>query len=57
MKRFACGDVVPDCDASWVRSDEDEILVEVARHAADVHGITEPSPELVAAVRARIADV
>jgi predicted small metal-binding protein len=57
MKRFACGDVVPDCDASWARSSEDEILVEVARHAAEVHGITEPPPELVAAVRARITEV
>ncbi len=57
MKRFACGDVVPGCDAAWVRSREDEILVEVARHAAHVHGIAEPPPELVAAVRARITEV
>lgn len=56
MKRFACGDIVPDCDAEWVRSSEDEILAEVARHAADVHGIVAVPPELVAAVRARLVD-
>jgi len=54
MKLFACGDVVPGCDARWVCSTEDEVLVEVAQHAADAHGLTEVPPALVDAVRAAI---
>lgn len=57
MKRFACGDVVPGCEASWVCSTEDEILSRVATHATVDHGLTEISSELVAAVRARISAV
>ncbi|HET8879559.1 MAG TPA: DUF1059 domain-containing protein, partial [Arthrobacter sp.] len=33
MKSFACGDVVPGCEARWVCSTEDEILVQVGAHA------------------------
>lgn len=57
MKKFACGDVVPGCDASWVCSSEDDILSNVAVHAAADHGLVEVSPELVAAVRANIVTV
>lgn len=57
MKRFACGDVVPGCDASWVCSSEDEILAQVAGHARVAHGIPEVGPDLVAAVRAHIVSV
>lgn len=57
MKSFACGDIVPGCDARWVCSTEDEILFAVAAHAAVAHGITEPEPSLVAAVRAGIVPV
>lgn len=54
MKAFACGDVVPGCEARWVCSSEDEILVRVGEHAAAVHGLTDLAPELVGAVRTRI---
>jgi predicted small metal-binding protein len=57
MKRFACGDVVPGCEASWVCSTEDEILSRVAAHATADHGLTEIPPELVSAVRAHIVSV
>jgi predicted small metal-binding protein len=57
MKSFACGDVVPGCDASWVCGSDDEILVAVAHHAAEAHGLTTVSDELVAAVRGAIANV
>lgn len=57
MKAFACGDVVPGCDARWVCSTEDEILVEVSRHAASSHGLTELTPDLVSAVRGSIVAV
>lgn len=54
MKQFACGDVVPGCDATWVCSTEEEILANVAAHAAEAHGIVDVSDELVAQVRDRI---
>jgi predicted small metal-binding protein len=57
MKSFACGDVVPGCDARWVRSSEDELLALVAQHARDDHGLTDIPDELVAQVRGAITTV
>ncbi len=57
MKSFACGDVVPGCEARWLCSTDEEILFEVGQHAAAVHGMTDVAPELVAAVRAAIVPV
>lgn len=54
MKTFACGDVVPGCEASWVCSTDDEILALVAEHASSAHGLTEISPELRDSVSSRI---
>lgn len=57
MKAFACGDVVPGCEARWVCSSEDEVLREVAAHARSAHGLTVLSNDLVAAVRAAVLTV
>lgn len=57
MKRFACGDVVPGCDATFTGETDDEVLGDVARHAADAHGLADVPPELVDQVRARIVSV
>jgi predicted small metal-binding protein len=57
MKTFACGDVVPGCDARFVCSDDDEILSAVARHAAEAHGLVEVPAPLVASVRSHIVSV
>lgn len=57
MKQFACGDVVPGCDARWTADGEDDILTLVAQHAAADHGLTEIPDELVDAVRANIVTV
>lgn len=54
MKKFACGDVVPGCQAHWVCSTEEEVLAQVAAHARHDHGLHEISDELVSAVRERI---
>ncbi len=56
MKKFACGAVVPGCQAVFRAPDEPAILAQVAEHAACDHGITQVSSELVAAVRAEIVD-
>ena len=57
MKAFACGDVVPGCDARWVCSSEEEIFYRVGEHARSAHGMTEVPPELVESVRAAISSV
>ena len=57
MKQFACGDVVPGCDATFTCESEDEILGLVGAHAVDDHGITEISDELVTQVRDRIVEL
>ncbi len=57
MKAFACGDVVPGCQARWVCTDEDEVLREVAAHAATVHGFVSVPADVVDAVRAAMVDV
>ena len=57
MKTFACGDVIPGCSASVSAADEDGIFAQVAGHAAADHGVTDVTPELVAAVRSRIQSV
>ena len=54
MKTFACGDVIPGCSARFSAADEGGILAQVAGHAAADHGVTDITPELVQAVRARI---
>ncbi|HZZ97342.1 MAG TPA: DUF1059 domain-containing protein [Jatrophihabitantaceae bacterium] len=57
MKAFACGDVVPGCQARWVCSNEDEVLREVAKHAASAHGMTGVPADVADAVRSAIVDV
>jgi predicted small metal-binding protein len=56
VKKFACGDVVPGCDAAFVCDTEDDVLVAVAQHAAEAHELVEVPAEVVAAVRAHIVD-
>lgn len=55
MKQFACGDVVPGCDATFLGADDGAILAQVADHAAADHQLSEVSPELVDAVTAAIS--
>jgi predicted small metal-binding protein len=54
MKTFACGDVIPGCGATFSAPDEGGIFTQAAGHAASEHGVTDFTPELVAAVRQHI---
>ena len=54
MKEFSCGDVVPGCGAQFRGDSDEDILAQVARHAAADHGIAAPDAELVDAVRSKI---
>lgn len=57
MKAFACGDVVPGCDARFVCSTEDELLAAVAQHARVVHHLEAVPPSLVDQVRSLVVTV
>jgi predicted small metal-binding protein len=54
MKRFACGDVVPGCEAAFLLATEEEILVAVAQHAAGAHDLAALPVEVLEQVRSRI---
>jgi predicted small metal-binding protein len=54
IKRFACGQIVPDCSFTATAATEEEVLKQVAAHAAHDHGITVITPELAAKVKAAI---
>jgi predicted small metal-binding protein len=57
MKRFACGDVIPGCNATFTAADEDGIFAQAAPHAAAEHGINEVTPELQATLRSLMTTV
>lgn len=57
MKRFACGDVIPGCNATFTAADENGIFAQCVPHAAAEHGIDEVTPELQATVRSLITTV
>ena len=53
-KHLEC--VIPDCEFAVTAATEEEILKEVAVHAAHAHGVTEIPAELAAQVKAAIKD-
>lgn len=55
-KEMRCADVGMDCDFVAKAEDTDQLMQKVAAHAAEVHGITEVTPDLQAKVAAVIRD-
>lgn len=55
--KLACGDVMPGCAARFENTDREILLQQVATHAAEGHGITELTPEVVTAVEQKIVVV
>jgi predicted small metal-binding protein len=53
-KHLEC--VVPDCVFAVTAASEDEIMRQVAVHAAHAHGLTDVPAELAAQVKAAIKD-
>lgn len=51
---IACGDVMPGCAATFEADTEDDLLALVAPHAAEVHGVTEITPEVLEAVKGAV---
>ncbi|MEE8603090.1 DUF1059 domain-containing protein [Euzebya tangerina] len=50
MKKFACGDVVPGCDATFEGETVQAILSQVGIHARDGHGINQVTDDLIQSV-------
>jgi predicted small metal-binding protein len=57
VKSFTCGDVIPGCGGSVTAPDEAGIVRWATAHVAEVHGITEVTPEMVVQLRASIVTV
>jgi predicted small metal-binding protein len=55
MFKLACGDVMPGCPARFESTDRDQLLGQVAGHAAATHGITDITPDVRQAIEAKIA--
>jgi predicted small metal-binding protein len=53
-KHIACGDIVAGCQFTASAATEQELLKQVAAHAAHDHGVTDVTPELAARVKAAI---
>ena len=53
-KIIACAEIVPECPFTASAATDEELLQKVAAHAAQDHGITEITPELVEKVKAAI---
>ena len=51
---IACGDVMPGCAATFEADSEEELLAQVAPHAAEAHGIAEITPEVLEAVQGAV---
>jgi predicted small metal-binding protein len=54
MFKLACGDVMPGCAARFESPDRDQLLAQVAAHAAEQHGIQEITPDVLRAVESKI---
>lgn len=55
--KLACGDVMPGCAARFEADSRDDLMQQVAAHAAQAHGITDITPEVADAVGSRIVSV
>ena len=53
-KHIECNDVVAGCGFQANAASEEELVKQVAAHAAQAHGVQEVTPELAAKVKAAI---
>jgi predicted small metal-binding protein len=56
MKQFSCGDVVPNCQATFEAETEGAILALVTEHARVAHDLDPVPDEVAVQVRAMIRD-
>ena len=55
-RKIACNDFMPGCTYKAEAENEQELLTQVAQHAAQTHGITDITPEILQKVRAVIRE-
>lgn len=53
-KKISCADVVPGCKFHAEAGSEEQLLKQVAEHAASEHGVKEVTPDLLARVKSVI---
>jgi predicted small metal-binding protein len=53
-KHIACGDIVEGCAFTASAQTEEDVVKQVAQHAAQKHGVKDVTPELAAKVKAAI---
>ena len=51
---LSCGDVVPGCQATFESETEDDLVQQVAQHAAADHGMTDIDDATLAQVKSKI---
>lgn len=51
---LSCGDVMPGCVSRFESSSRDDLLGQVAAHAAAHHGVTDITPDVLRSVESRI---
>jgi predicted small metal-binding protein len=56
MKQFECGQVVEGCEGVVTGETEEEVLAAAARHAAEVHGMTEIPDDVLQKIQSGIAN-
>ncbi len=56
-KQFACADVGLDCSFTAQAETEEALMEKVAKHAAEVHDMTEIDDETMAQIKAQVQDV
>ncbi len=56
-KELACGAVVPGCDFVAHAATEEELMLKVATHARQAHGLTHLTDDLKAKIKDAVKDV
>lgn len=56
-KELACGAVVPGCDFVAHAATEEDLMLKVASHARQTHGLTHITDDLKAKIKDAIKDV
>ncbi|MGI9605734.1 MAG: DUF1059 domain-containing protein [Acidimicrobiales bacterium] len=56
MKQFACGTLMEGCPGVVSGETEEEVLSAAAAHAAEAHGLTDLTDDIITAVKAGITE-
>ena len=57
LLQFRCADIGIQCNASLRAREEEELMRQIAKHAADVHGMSEVDDETMGRIKGAIKPV